>query len=142
MKSLDQFVKRGDTLGRLKHMTRQLDALTRCVRRAVPADMTSHIRGCVIRGDTLVVFTNNALQASALRYQQLDILAAARTFPGIQPERVQFKILPPEPLPREASRHDISSDSRQLLRQAASTIHDEELAAALRRLADSDQDAD
>ena len=143
MKFLKQFIKRGDALGELQLAAKQLEALARRIRRSLPEQAATHVSGCAVRKDALVVFTDNAVWASQLRYQQNEILAVARESVGGGIRRVQFKVLLPAPLPPRPPVGEISPASRRLLRQAAGGIADDELAEALRRLAgEPDQDAD
>lgn len=141
MKFLDQFIKRGDALGRLHVAAKQFDALARRLRRILPDEAASHVSGCAVRAATLVVFVDSAIWSSSLRYRQNEILSLARQFLGVNLQKVQFKVLPAQPSPTSPTATAISPGSRQLLRQAASGIPDDELAGALRRLA-RDQDAD
>ncbi len=143
MKPLDQFVQRNSALGRLRVGARQLEALTRRIRAVIPAEARDHVVGCAPRPGTVVVLADTAAWAAQLRYLQDDVLAACREQLGERIQRVQFKVLPPEPLAGKPPAPDISKSTRHLLQGTASGIADNELAAALRRLSEPrDQDAD
>lgn len=143
MKNFSQFFQRNDALSRLRLTARQLTALTREIRAALPTESGSHIVGCAPRPGALVILTDSAAWASQLRYAQADILAICRRKLDADIRRVHFKVLPPEPAAPESPAVEISDSSRDLLKRSATGIADDELAAALRRLSRrDDQDAD
>jgi hypothetical protein len=148
MKYLNQFLKRSDSLDRLRLSALQLATLTRRIRAALPGEFASHIVGCAPKtagtpgGDTLVVLVDSAAWASQLRYVQHDILSACRTALNDRIRNVQFKILPPEAPPPPSRTVTLSDTTRHLLQRSADGIADEALANALRRLGRRrDQDA-
>ncbi|HEX7047843.1 MAG TPA: DciA family protein [Gammaproteobacteria bacterium] len=152
MKSLNQFVHqlagKESGLDRVRVGTRKLEALTRRIRAALPAEAREHVVGCAPRPGAVVVLADTAAWTAQLRYLQHDLLAICRQELGERIQRVQFKVLPPEPAGsvEKPPAPGISKTVRRLLQGTATGIVDDELAAALRRLSESpeadDQDAD
>ena len=145
MKSLKQYVQKDSALDRLRISAAKLEALTRRIRATLPADARPHIAGCAPRPDTLVVLVDSAAWATQLRYLQDDVLAVCRQELGRRILRVQFKVMLSAAVPGSAGNPpvpDLPENTRRLLRGAAAGIADDELAAALRRLSETGQDAD
>lgn len=136
MKSLQQFIRHGDQVERLKQQGLALDTATRIVRDTLPAALRSHVVGCALKPDSLIVFVDQSEWATHFRFLEAEILTAFEKHPEFRIRRVQCRILPPQP-ERDSSREisPMSDTTRELLEQTADSISDRQLADALRRLA-------
>ena len=139
MKSLQQFIRRGDQVERLQQQSAALEAATRIVRDTLPAALRAHIVGCTLKPETLVVFVDQSEWATHFRFLEAEILTAFGHHPEFRVSRVQCRVMPPQP-ERDSSRKisPMSDNTRELLKQTADSISDRQLADALRRLASRD----
>lgn len=144
MKPFSQFINKAGSLDQIRRSARQLELLAQRIRAVLPADAATHVVGCALQPGTAIVFCDNAAWAAQLRYSQPSILDACQQTFGNEIRRVQFRILPSEPLAGKPPAPELTENSRRLLEQAANGIPDDDLAEALRRLSSNapDQDAD
>lgn len=142
MKSFSQFINKAGSLDQIRRSARQLESLAKRIRAVLPDDAATHMVGCALQPGTVVVFCDNAVWAAQLRYSQPTILDACQQTFGTEIRRVQFKILPPEPLAGKPPAPELTENSRRLLEQAANGIADDNLAEALRRLSSNNTDQD
>lgn len=144
MKPFSQFINKADSLNQIRRSARLLESLAQRIRAVLPGDAATHVVGCALQPGTVIVFCDNAAWAAQLRYSQTSILDACQQTFGNEIQRVQFKILPSEPLAGKPPAPELTENSRRLLEQAANGIADDNLSAALRRLSSNapDQDAD
>lgn len=139
MKRLQQFIRRGDQVERLKLQGAALESATRIVRDTLPAALRAHVVGCALKPDALIVFVDQSEWATHFRFLEAEILTAFVKHPEFRVNRVQCRVLPKQP-ERDSSREipPMSDKTRDLLEQTADSISDNQLANALRRLASRD----
>lgn len=151
MKRIQKICQDIPGIGRVASQARALEELARITRDAVPEPMQPHVLACAVRDRTLIIFTDTAAWGSQIRFIQAAILEALAETTGHRLENVRFKIqqtaterpVDPggKPMVKNES-HTISNRSRQLIASAAESIQDEQLAAALMRLARGRDDQD
>ena len=124
------------TLGAVYRQARDLARLRRHLARALTPDLAPHLAG--VSGDRarLVVYADSAAWATRLRYQAPVLEKAAADLLGARP-RLVFRNVPKRERgqPAESDARGLTDAARATLESAARTIGDEELAAAIRRLA-------
>jgi hypothetical protein len=145
MKRIQKICQDIPGIGRVASQARALEELARITRNAVPEPMQSHVLACAVRDRTLIVFTDTAAWGSQIRFIQTAILDALADTTGHRLKDIRFKIqqtateqpVDPgsQPTVKKRNPHTISKRSRQLIASAAEGIEDEQLAAALMRLA-------
>lgn len=115
-------------------------ALRDLVRTVVPDSLAKQVSDCMIRDDTLLLYTDSANWASQLRFYSSIIRTLIATKLALPIATVKIKILaPPARPPINASRRPNlpSPDTLRYLRKHIQTTQDGELKAALLRLSET-----
>lgn len=116
-------------------------ALRDLVRTVIPDPLAKQVSDCMIRDDTLVLYTDSANWASQLRFYSSIIRTLIATKLARPIATVKIKILAPHPAraPINASRRPKlpSPDTLRYLRKHIQATQDGELKAALFRLSET-----
>ncbi len=100
--------------------------------------LRSHCELANLRDSTLFFVADSSLWAARLRHTSPQILHAARERCKIDATRLKVRVEPKPAAPDQKPRRRLSARAREVLRQAAETMNDEELARALAALAERD----
>jgi len=84
----------GDDTETLLQRVRRIEALDRALHEWSREPWLSAIRVANLRGDTLVVFSENAAAATTMRYRREDLLAFLRKRLGLEVARLETKVRP------------------------------------------------
>jgi len=124
------------SLGDVYRRAAELGRLRRHLARALAPDLALHLAGVSGDRNRLVLYSDSAAWATRLRYQAPVLERAAAAALGGRPQ-LAFRVLPPREAAKrpDETREVLPERSRAVLESAARTVGDEELAAALRRLA-------
>jgi hypothetical protein len=103
---------------------RELDALDRQLRAALPSPMRDHVRFADLREGRLVFLAPSSAWASRVRLYQTQILEAARAM-GTRAYSVGVKVAPLPPVEVVPDRHrPLSAGAARHLRSAAASLSD------------------
>ncbi|HWP94809.1 MAG TPA: DciA family protein [Gammaproteobacteria bacterium] len=125
-------------LGALAARGQGFEDLRRTVAAALPAALAGHLTGAVLAAGELVLLTDSAAWATRMRFHDALIRSVVRARHGVDVTRVTVRVQLSEPpaAPRPAfSRPQLGVEARRSLENAAASVTDPALAAALRRLA-------
>jgi hypothetical protein len=78
----------------LLQRVRRIEALDRAVHQWSGDPWLSAIRVANLRGDTLVLFSDNAAAATTMRYRREDLMAYLRERHGLNVSRLETKVRP------------------------------------------------
>lgn len=78
----------------LLQRVRRIEAWDRALHQWCSEPWLSAIRVANLRGDTLVVFSDNAAAATTMRYRREDLMAYLRERHGLKVGRVETKVRP------------------------------------------------
>jgi hypothetical protein len=125
-------------LGGVVEEARSGDRVLAALRRALPADLATHLSAAHLRDATLIVVADGPAWATRLRFLEPELKAAldARTRRIVR--RVAVRVGPPPIAPRAPGpkpSRPLSEAARAALEAGALKVTDPKLAAALRRLA-------
>lgn len=84
----------GDDVETLLQRVRRIEALDRALHQWSSEPWLSAIRVANLRGDTLVVFSDNAAAATTMRYRREDLLTHLREQYGLKVGRLETKVRP------------------------------------------------
>lgn len=84
----------GDDTETLMERVRRIEALDRALHQWSSEPWLSAIRVANLRGDTLVVFSDNAAAATTMRYRREDLMAYLREQHGLVVGRLETKVRP------------------------------------------------
>lgn len=137
LRRLDQCV-REEALAAVYRRARRLAMLHTRLAAVLPAETRAHFLGISEQPRYCILFADSAAWATRLRYQAPALEKAAFDALGVRPV-LRFRVLAPNavsPLPASRMRSPWLPESVvETLEASARTVDDEELAAALRRLA-------
>jgi len=129
--------RRDSALNSLLERAQHLQQLTQALRESLDTQLAEHVTVANLREQTVVISTDTPAWLTQLRYQAPTILHLLKTLPGLEDlQKVQFKIQPASHTPPTgpSRRVFLSTDSAELLKSAALSTEDDELAEALYRL--------
>jgi hypothetical protein len=129
--------RRNSALSSLFERAQYLQQLTQALRDSLDTQLAEHVTVANLREQTAVITTDTPAWLTQLRYQAPAILQLLKTLPGLEGlQKVQFKIQPASHIPPSgpSRRANLSTASAQLLKSAATSTEDDELAEALYRL--------
>ncbi len=131
MRGLERFLD-----SRLVRRARELDRLTRRLRRLLPPGLAERVAVSHYRDGVLTLNVPGAAWASRLRFMEGEIREDFEQRLGLPVRRVRVRvsIAPPEAERRPGPAH-MSAAGRASLEAAAEGVDDERLKASLRRLA-------
>lgn len=123
-------------LRQLTATARELQQLHATVCRLLPDFLRSHCLGVEQQADTLVIYMDNAANATLIRYQQRQLLSqlASRR---LSCQHLKVRILPPAvapPTPTRVSR-SLPESVRAMLQSTAAGLEDGPLSRSLHNLA-------
>ncbi|MGH8126808.1 MAG: DciA family protein [Gammaproteobacteria bacterium] len=126
----------GDTLAAVYRHAHTLAKLRNTLTEALEPEMRAHFMGVSGNSERLVIFADSATWATRLRYQAPDLEEAATRHLGSRPALV-FRVLTDLSPSAPATLRSPWLPERVVatLEASARTVGDDELAAALRRLA-------
>ncbi|MDE1984414.1 MAG: DUF721 domain-containing protein [Gammaproteobacteria bacterium] len=134
--SLKALLNGNAELRQLTASARHIQQLHAAVCRQLPASLSSHCVAAEQQADTLVIYMDNAANATLLRYQQQQLVAQlASLLPTCK--HVQLRVLPqsvPAPQPQPATR-TLSGAVRAMLENTAAALEDGALRRSLQNLA-------
>ncbi|MGH7688564.1 MAG: hypothetical protein ACREN3_03090 [Gemmatimonadaceae bacterium] len=126
-----------EPLGAVYRWARELALLRDAVAAVLPATESVHLVGVSTAAPgRLILFSDSAAWCTRLRYHAPMLEAAALPFLGLRP-RLEFRTLPAVFQSAPSQRLPLSARATATLRSAARTIKDPALAAALKRLAET-----
>lgn len=134
--SLKALLSGNAELRQLTATARELQQLHATLCRLLPDSLRNHCLGVEQRTDTLIIYMDNAANATLIRYQQrqlLSQLAGSR----LSCNHLQVRILPP-PVPPPALKRvarTLPEPVRAMLQSTAAGLEDGPLSHALRNLA-------
>jgi hypothetical protein len=124
---------------RLLSRARVLGELDALVHELIPAPLNGHCRVLAMRDDTLVVAADSPVWAVRLRYQTSQLVKQLASVSSVKPRTIQVRVRASEPQlsgSRFAQvRQTLSRRNSMVLQQAACSVSDAGLKAALLRLA-------
>ena len=120
----------------LVQKTRYHQRLLETVRTHLPPDLRAHCSGATTVGGQLLLFTESSVWATRLRYQQRNLIDLLRTHAYLPISAVRVHVAPPPQTLSPVRRPlELSQANAARIREAATTITDSDLRAALQRLA-------
>lgn len=129
--------KESGSLQRSLEHSRRLKQLDYGIRSLLPADLANHCQTANLRNNSVIMQADSTVWATRLRYQVPELLKQLRchdALKGLKTIRVTVAPLS-GPQPPKRKPLAISNENGDVLRSAADSLSDPELAAALRRLA-------
>lgn len=125
-----------DALGDVLRHARTLQQIDTTLRKRLPQDLAVHVHVANVRDKHLVMIADSAAWATRLRFHRGDILQGLRSPDGTEITRLDVQVRPRSKEPRTPHRPlPPSPQACRDIEAAASHIGDEDLADALRRLA-------
>lgn len=118
----------------------QLDEINQIIASKLDPSLSDNCRVANLRDGTLILATTSPAWNHKLRFSSLDLLSALRLDPrwrGLKSIEIRVDYLPPIDTASNTNPHKprpLSQFSANLLQQAAASISNPQLAAALRRL--------
>lgn len=134
--SLKALLNGNAELRQLTASARHIQQLHAAVCRQLPASLSSHCVAAEQQADTLIIYMDNAANATLLRYQQQQLVLQ---FTSLLPtcKHVQLRVLPqsaPAAQPRPVAR-TLSGAVRAMLENTAAAIENGALRRSLQNLA-------
>ena len=123
---------------RLIFRARALGELDALVRELIPRPLNEHCRVLSLRDDTLVVAADSAVWATRLRYQSSVLIKQLAGVSSVKLRTVQVRVRASDQTPGSRItplRQPVSAMNSMALKQAARSVSDAGLRAALLRLA-------
>lgn len=123
---------------RLLSRARVLGELDALVHELIPSPLNGHCRVLSVRDDTLIVAADSAAWAARLRYQSSQLVKQLAGLSSVKLRTVQVRIRASDQTPGSRSTHirrPLSGRNSMVLKQAARSVTDASLKAALLRLA-------
>lgn len=121
------------TLSAIAERARLLSRLQRRLQAALPAALQGHWQLASVDAEALGIVASGPSWATALRYRQSLLLDAAERAIGTRPARCRISVDPPR-LARRRAPPTLSRQSAAHIGEAARSVDDPALAAALARL--------
>jgi hypothetical protein len=125
-------------ISRLLSRARALGELDARVHELIPSPLNEHCRVLAVRDDTLVVAADSPVWATRLRYQSTQLVKQLSGVSSVKLRTVQVRVRATDP-PAGGSitpiRQPVSARNSMALKQAAVSVTDAGLKAALLRLA-------
>jgi hypothetical protein len=121
----------------LEHSLR-LKQLDYAIKALLPEELASHCRIANLRKNRVVMQADSTAWATRLRYQTPEILKQLQEYNALQGIKSIQVTVAPASKPRGKTRRQarpLSEQNARIIRSAAESLADPELAAALRRLA-------
>jgi hypothetical protein len=125
-------------ISRLLSRARALGELDALVHGLIPSPLNAHCRVLAVRDDTLVVAADSPVWAARLRYQSSLLVKQLSGVSSVKLRTVQVRVRAPEQSPDgriTPIRQPVSGRNSVALKQAARSVTDAGLKAALLRLA-------
>lgn len=129
--------ERDPALAALTAQAQRLEGLRRRVTGQLPPEAAPHCLGADLKDGVLTLFLDSGAWSTFLHYRQQALLAALQQILDQPCRTLKFKVLP-EPIPGvppKPAPKTLSEDTRRMLDNAAGSLEDAALAAALKRLA-------
>lgn len=134
--SVQQLLESKDSLQYLQQRLQQHQELLQLVYQLLPSRVHSHCLAAVLNDRQLILFADSPVWNAVLRYHSGELIIKLRQR-GYLIDRIRTRVALPEMKDQQqsaAAGFSLSEESRCSLLQAASTVKDEALSAALRRL--------
>jgi len=125
-------------ISRLLSRARALGELDAQVHELIPPPLNAHCRVLAVRDDTLVVAADSPVWAARLRYQSSQLVKQLSGVSSVKLRTVQVRVRASEQSPDRRItpiRQPVSGRNSMALKQAARSVTDAGLKAALLRLA-------
>ena len=125
-------------ISRLLSRARALGELGALVHELIPSPLNDHCRVLSVRDDTLVVAADSPVWAARLRYQSSQLVKQLSRVSSVKLRTVQVRVRASEEPPdgrMTPIRQPVSGRNSMALKQAARSVTDAGLKAALLRLA-------
>jgi hypothetical protein len=125
-------------ISRLLSRARALGELDALVHELIPSPLNAHCRVLAVRDDTLIVAADSPVWAARLRYQSAQLVKQLSGVSSVKLRTVQVRVRAPEQSPEcriTSIRKPVSGGNSMALKQAARSVTDAGLKAALLRLA-------
>ncbi|WP_297528563.1 DciA family protein [Thiohalobacter sp.] len=120
---------------RLADRSRRLMRLGRAIEALLPLEFSGRVRVGNLSSKQLILFVESPEWSARLRFHLGDLKRRLAREHGLEVAQVGVRVLPPErPQPRRG-RPRLGDEAARALEGTATSIGDEKLAAALRRLA-------
>ncbi|MCG8434765.1 MAG: DciA family protein [Gammaproteobacteria bacterium] len=133
-------------LAKLAEQAARFEQITKLVQNALPASLSGHCLGISIHEPVAVLLTDSAAWATQLRFHETGILGVLNKNSDHVVKRITVRVLSPGETKNAAATEPayktISASNRALLRASAKTVSDDQLSAALQRLANNPDAAD
>lgn len=129
--------ERDPGLAALTAQAQRLEGLRRRVAGQLPPEVAPHCLGADLKDGVLTLFLDSGAWSTFLHYRQQTLLADLQKALDQPCRTLKFKVLP-EPIPGvppKPAPKTLSEDTRRMLDNAAGSLEDAALAAALKRLA-------
>lgn len=106
------------------------------IHAASPRQLQTHIKDCVINGNSLIIYLSSAVWASQLRFCTTQIQQAVNAQSNERINKIRLRVLTPEPFIQQEEVKKIipTSANIELLRDNAETLSEGKLKSALLRL--------
>ncbi|MDE2069981.1 MAG: DUF721 domain-containing protein [Gammaproteobacteria bacterium] len=134
--SLKALLSGNAELRQLTATARELQQLHATVCRLLPESLRGHCLGVEQQADTLIIYMDNAANATLIRYQQRQLLSQLANLRR-SCKHLKVRILPPAvppPAPKRVSR-TLPDPVRAMLQSTATGLEDGPLSRSLRNLA-------
>jgi len=134
---IGSLLERSD-ISRLLSRARALGELDALVHELIPSPLNAHCRVLAVRDDTLVVAADSSVWAARLRYQSSLLVKQLSGASSVKLRTVQVRVRASEQPPEcriTPIRQPVSGRNSLALKQAARSVTDAGLKAALLRLA-------
>jgi hypothetical protein len=125
-------------ISRLLSRARAFGELDALVQELIPSPLNAHCRVLAVRDDILVVAADSPVWAARLRYQSPQLVKQLSGVSSVKIRTVQVRVRASEPSPDSRMtpiRQPVSVSNSMALKQAARSVTDAGLKAALLRLA-------
>ena len=136
------FADSSSPLNSLYRQVSRLTALQKLVDSRLPAALRGHLQVASFEEHTLLLISDSAHRAAALRYRERDLVAALRAERAFRAlERIRFAIRPGYATPaKRRTVRTLSAAAASQIASAAKYIEDQELRKALIKLSEQPQD--
>lgn len=137
-RKINSIIHGSQHLNNLLQTCRQQQEILYTVKKILDQQSASHCISAHYSGQCLKIFTDSSVWASRLRFQ-IKSLIKKLTEAGIETHKIDVRVIPKsqpdKPLRKKRTALKVSSNTAEHIAQTADSIEDEQLGAALKKLA-------
>lgn len=115
----------------------QQKQILKAVQEVLPIDLAKHVRHCLIKNNSLLIYTESAVWGSQLRFYDRAILQGIAGLTKSSIEKMQIKIMTVQtgiPLNPKRKPRLPSAENIEIIRSGSLAVSDDELQTALLKL--------